>query len=119
MTKKKKEYKQIKINISVEDYKKLSIESENQAVTRAEYIRQKMQIDFEEKRLPQGKIFQKKNNVDLKFLYELNKIGVNINQISKHTNIENSVDIEVLKSLLKIEKKINEIYEIEKRKNKC
>jgi len=44
-------------------------------------------------------------------LYEINRIGNNLNQIAKHCNIKKSVDKLVLKELVDIEKKLNELME--------
>jgi ribosome maturation protein Sdo1 len=43
-----------------------------------------------------------RNNYE-KFLYELNRIGNNLNQIAKQCNINKSVDIQVLEQLARIE----------------
>jgi len=45
-------------------------------------------------------------------LYEINKIGNNINQIAKHCNINNSVDIKVLEQLAKIEEELSILLEL-------
>jgi len=45
-------------------------------------------------------------------LYEINKIGNNINQIAKHCNINNSVDIKVLEELARIEEELSILMEL-------
>ena len=40
-------------------------------------------------------------------LYELHKIGVNINQIAKYANIEKELDVKVLKELQKINEQLS------------
>jgi len=58
-----------------------------------------------------AKILNKKINTKLTqdFLYELNKIGNNLNQISKNVNTKKSIDIQVLKKLVDIEKSIKDL----------
>ena len=46
-----------------------------------------------------------------RLLYEINKIGNNINQIAKHCNIEKQVDIKVLEQLAKIEEELSILLE--------
>ena len=46
-----------------------------------------------------------------RLLYEVNKIGNNINQIAKHCNINKSVDIKVLEQLAKIEEELSILLE--------
>jgi Arc/MetJ-type ribon-helix-helix transcriptional regulator len=48
-----------------------------------------------------------------KFLYEINKIGVNLNQIARLCNTRGSVDAKILKVLAKMEEKLDLLLEIE------
>jgi len=58
-----------------------------------------------------AKILNKKINTKLtqELLYEMNKIGNNLNQISKNVNTQKSVDIQVLQQLVNIEKAIKDL----------
>lgn len=56
-------------------------------------------------------ILQKKikSKVDLSLVYEINKIGNNLNQIAHYANSNKVIDMEVLRILVGIEKKLNEL----------
>ena len=44
-------------------------------------------------------------------LYEVNKIGINLNQIAKYANIEKELDIKILKELAKIREQLDILIE--------
>ena len=48
-------------------------------------------------------------SVELKILYQLNKIGNNLNQIAKIANINKTVDKQILESLVRIEKSLKDL----------
>ncbi len=52
---------------------------------------------------------KKEKSIELEILHNLNKIGNNLNQISKHCNTKKSVDVEVLKTLLEIEEAVKDL----------
>jgi len=54
-------------------------------------------------KIEKGECEQSQSNL----LYELNKIGVNINQIAKYANIEKEIDVKVLKELQKINEQLS------------
>ena len=103
--------KQIKVNFypyQHEQIKNLAVEKK---VTIAQFIREKLELTLDEK--DTRKIYtetQKKvyKSSDPKLLFELNKIGNNLNQIAKVINQKkddiNSIDI--LQSLVNIEQQI-------------
>jgi Arc/MetJ-type ribon-helix-helix transcriptional regulator len=49
---------------------------------------------------------------DERLLYEINKIGINLNQIARLCNTRGSVDAKILKVLAKIEEKLDLLIEI-------
>lgn len=102
MSKKKSKNRQIAVSFSHEDFEKLSKEAESQDISKAELIRNHIDIDFENKRTPASKRVHKSINPQI--LYEVNRIGNNLNQIAKNTNEKKDVDIDVLLSLNNIEK---------------
>lgn len=53
----------------------------------------------------------KKNEDFRKLLYEVNKIGVNINQIARYCNKYREVDVYVLEKLLEIERNLKKLLE--------
>ena len=54
----------------------------------------------------------KDKSISLQILNELQRIGNNLNQISKRCNIRKSVDIQTLKSLVEIEKHLQEFTDV-------
>lgn len=99
---KKSKNRQIAVSFSHEDFEKLSNEAESQSISKAELIRSHLDINFENKRTPTSKRVHKSINPQI--LYEVNRIGNNLNQIAKNTNEKKDVDIDVLLSLNNIEK---------------
>jgi len=54
----------------------------------------------------------KDKSISLQILNELQRIGNNLNQISKRCNIRKSVDIQTLKSLAEIEKHLQRYTDV-------
>lgn len=102
MAKTKIKYKQVKVNLTHEKYKILEDSSNELEITKAEFIRQKIGATFENSRQPRSR--KVVSSIDPKLLYQLNKIGNNLNQIATHTNEKKEIDTEVLISLNNIEK---------------
>ncbi len=48
-----------------------------------------------------------KSKLNERLIYEINKIGTNLNQIAKYVNSTKKLDIDILKNLVNIEKKLN------------
>lgn len=50
-----------------------------------------------------------KSKVDLDLLYEINRIGNNLNQTAHYVNSNKAIDMQVLQMLVDIEKRLNEL----------
>jgi hypothetical protein len=57
-----------------------------------------------------GKQIKSKLSQDL--IYQVNKIGNNLNQISKYANQNKSIDIQILQELVKIEKHLDKLQNV-------
>ena len=53
----------------------------------------------------------KTSKCDKNLIYEINKIGLNLNQIAKYTNSKKVLDKIILEQLIQIEKQLNNILE--------
>jgi len=93
--------KRITIRLTDDEYLLLKQQSNNLDITLSEYIRKKILGNRE----------RITNKCTKELLYEINRIGNNLNQIARHCNINKSVDKLVLKELVDIEKKLNELME--------
>ena len=109
-----KKYQQVKINFYPDQHKILSDLSEANNQTIAQFIREKLDLNIDEKDIRSAyrkheKISYKKT--DPKLIYQLNKIGNNLNQIARivNTKKEDYNSIDILKSLVKIEKAVKEL----------
>lgn len=97
-----KNLKQIKVYFSETDYQKIKDESTEKNLSMAELIRQKINLKIDNPPDPKKpKMTYKKT--DPKLLFELNKIGNNLNQIAKKLNSKNEFD---RKSILEIYQKV-------------
>ena len=107
-------YRQVKVNFYPEQHKILNEKAKEKNQTIAQYIRQNLNLNIDEKEVKkryknkEEKAMTKKDEM---LIYEINKIGNNLNQIAYQINSKkddiNSIDI--LKSLVEIEKKIKEL----------
>ena len=80
-------YKQIKVNVTEDVHAKLLHIAQNHNITLAELFRVSVHTEIENAPSPRkvkSKIIYKQTDPNL--LYEVNKIGVNINQIARHLN---------------------------------
>jgi len=80
-------YKQIKVNVTEDVHAKLVQIAKKHNITLAELFRLSVHTSIENapsRRKEKSKIIYKRTDPDL--LYEVNKIGVNINQIARHLN---------------------------------
>lgn len=100
-------YKQVKINFKPEQFEILEQLAALNGVTKADWIRQKIGLEFEEARQPKGNQNSKTVSPDL--LYQLKKIGININQLGHRANINKALDREILSTLINIENKLKEL----------
>jgi len=105
--KNKIEYQQVRVNLKPEDMKILSNICKSKGISKSEYIRQKIDLHYEEARTPKKIVSYKR--VNPKLLYEINKIGININQLAERANRKKSLDLSILVVLEEIREKINEI----------
>jgi len=90
--------RRVTIRLTQDEYDKLSQQAKALDITLSQLLRKKL-----------GNRESFTTKCDKELLYEINRIGNNLNQIAKHCNINKSVDKLVLKSLVEIERKINEI----------
>jgi len=102
----KTKYKQVKINFKPSQFEQLEKLAEAKGITKAEWIRQKIgaKIDEEDIRAPKPK--PKEGQTDTALLYELHKIGNNINQLARHANTQNALDRQILSELVRIEDRL-------------
>ncbi len=91
--------KRVTIRFTDDEYNQLKTKADELDISLSDYIRRKSTGNRE-------KISSKYNK---ELLYYMNRIGNNLNQISKHCNFNKSVDNMVLKSLVEIEKKLNDL----------
>lgn len=74
----------------------------------SEFIRKSVNTKIENAPTPKAKKVYKKTDPEL--LYELNKIGVNLNQIARKLNEKNDINtVSILQELVILEKKLSEI----------
>jgi len=108
---KKTEYRQVKINLLPEEYERISEQAEADGVTKAEWIRRRIGTKIEDKdlRSPQKRLPQKQ--ADPKLLYEINRIGININKMTTWANKFRTLDRQILSSLVGIEAKLQAILD--------
>jgi hypothetical protein len=97
------EYKQIKVNLKHDDYEKIVAEAEALNVSNAEYIRRKI-LNTSYDKAPSRRRKKKCKKYDAKFLYEINRVGNNLNQIARYANSKKALDRQILDALLRIEK---------------
>jgi hypothetical protein len=101
-----KKYKQVKVNFTPKVYERLSQIADEKGVTKAQLIRAFLSTKIDDVRQPKQKRIHK--TADPKLLYHLNKIGINLNQISKHLNEGNTLEFQVLVELTNIETSLKE-----------
>ena len=101
-----KKYKQVKVNLDVDDHAQLKLYCDANNITLAEFFRASANYKINDAREPQQKRVHK--TTDPKLLYHLNKIGNNLNQIAKHANEGNALDYQVLAELAHIEKTLKD-----------
>jgi predicted DNA-binding protein len=93
--------KRITIRIPNELYEKLKQQSDETGYTLSEIIRMKLQKGN------RGEIPNKK--LTKEFVYELNRIGNNINQIAKHCNTKKAIDRLAVLELAKIKELLEKL----------
>ncbi len=101
--------KQIKVYFPIDDFKKLKNISKSQSITMSEFLRNSVNTKLENAPLPKSKKIYKAT--DPKLLFELNKIGNNLNQIARQLNSKKDdvSNITILKELVELEKKMSNL----------
>lgn len=99
-------YKQIKTNIPEEDYKKIQEKAKAAGMKLSGYLKS---VLMENNLMTKPKKFKQ---ADPNLLYELNRLGNNLNQIAKKVNINKEIDFSIFEKLENIEKEIIKIREL-------
>ena len=99
----RKETKQIRLNIYPNDHEKIKDKAQDLGMTMAEYIRH----------LTNSKIVKdtrkKITQVEKDQLRELNRIGINLNQITRKLNKDNEIDYLLLQAVENIFDSLNKL----------
>ena len=100
-------YKQVKVTLDIDDHVKLQNYCREQGVSMAAFFRSSVSLTIDDIRHP---IIKKEHKTtDPKLLYQLNRIGINLNQITRYTNENRAIDFKVLSQLLSIEKRLKKL----------
>jgi len=97
----KKKYKQVKINLSEEDHAAVSRLAADHNMTIAEFFRQSVGASIDAAPAPKGSP-KHNTSTDPALLYEFNRIGNNLNQITRHINTDKTIDRMVLPEIIAI-----------------
>jgi len=96
------------VRFSPEEAEKLELIAKSKGITVSELIRASVfKLNIPNRITPEK--LAKRDKLFRKFLYETNKIGVNINQIARYCNKYREVDALVLEKLIEIEKDLKEL----------
>ena len=96
--------------VSPEEAEKIKQIAEAKGLTISELIRRSvLGLPIPERMSPEKLV--KKNEVFRKYLGEVNKIGVNINQVARYCNQYREVDALVLECLVSIERRLTELLD--------
>lgn len=98
--------KQIKVYFSPDDYDIIKSKAAAENVSMAELIRREVGLEIENAPAPKSTHREAAATADPALLYELKKIGNNLNQIAKKVNAENAIDRATLAVLVSIEKEM-------------
>jgi len=107
--KKMKKYKQIKVNLNDDDYKKVSDYCDEFGISFSEFFRQKIDAKIDSPRMRNRRVKYRK--IDPTLLYEINSIGINLNQIAKYANTHKKFDADILVKLVAIEKSLQRLLD--------
>lgn len=96
--------KQIKVYFPLSDFENLKENSKSQEITMSEFVRNSVNTKIANAPLPKSKKVYRV--ADPKVLFEVNKIGNNLNQIARQLNSKKDdiSNIEILTKLVSIEK---------------
>jgi len=96
------------VRFTPEEVEKLTLIAEAKGITLSDLIRRSvLGYKIPERISPER--LTRKSEIFRKYLAELNKIGVNINQIARYCNQYREVDALVLEKLLEIEEELKEL----------
>jgi phosphate uptake regulator len=98
----------ITVRFTPEEAEEINQAAEAKGLTVSELIRRSV-LGLPVPKRMSSKRLAKKNEVFREYLSELNRIGVNINQIARYCNRYREVDVLVLESLINIERKLSEM----------
>ena len=94
--------KQLKLYVSEEEYNSIQIKMKQFGTTNFSQYARKMLID--------GYVISIKNSKDLfQLVYEINKIGVNINQLTKLANENRAISKSVINNIAKTQEELQNL----------
>ena len=96
------------IRFSPEEVEKLERIAEGKGITLSELIRRSV-LGYEIPERMSIERLARKSEIFRRYLREINKIGVNINQIARYCNQHREVDVLVLEKVLSMEKMLKEL----------
>jgi len=95
----------ISAKVTPEEREKIKAIADAKGLTISEFIRKKLlDIEIPERITPER--LARKNEIFRKYLSEINRIGVNINQIARYCNKYREIDALVLERLIEIEESL-------------
>ena len=99
-------YKQIKTNLTLLDYKKVEALAKTEGLSMSAYVRKLLNSKNDLDTQKENRAF---TSCDPLLLYQLNKLGTNLNQLVKKVNITQSIDNEAFEKLELMAKSLDEI----------
>lgn len=99
-----RKYKQIKVNFTPEDHSRISQLAKAENLTIAQYIRSRLDSQIKDAPSPNRAVIYKR--ADPKLLYQLSRIGSNINQLARKVNQNQGLE---RRALLKIYVKVMQL----------
>lgn len=106
----KKKIVTLATKVSEEEAGKIKQIAEAKGITVSDLIRRSvLDLPIPERMSPER--LRRKNEAIRQLTYEINKLGVNLNQIAKHCNKHREVDALVLEEIIAVERKLTELLE--------
>jgi len=99
-------YKQIKTNLTPLDYEEVEKQAKTQGLSMSAYVRKILDTKNDLDTQKENRAF---TPCDPLLLYELNKLGTNLNQLVKKVNITQSIDNEAFEKLELMAASLDEI----------
>ena len=112
MKKEEKEKRVIAVatKLTEEEAEKVRELARAKGITTSELLRRAvLNLPIPEKASPER--LAKRNEVFRRYLYEINRIGTNLNQVAKRCNQYREVDVLVLERIIEIERTLKELVE--------